>query len=82
MLRRWNSEPVLKALSTFLDADEKIVLQAETLEEAKKTILQTAKEKKSLSDCYEELEMLNEKNATDVLLFMQKKMLETKTSTC
>ncbi len=80
MLKRWNSEPVLKALSTFLNSDEKSVLEAKTIEEAKKIIINTAKETKTLNSCYEELEMLNEKNASDVLLSMQKKVLKTKSS--
>ena len=78
MLRRWSSEPVLKALSTFLDSDEKTVLEAKTMEEAKKIIMRTAKETTTLNSCYEELEMLNEKNANDVLLTMQKKVVRTK----
>ena len=80
MLKRWNSEPVLKALSTFLNSDEKSVLEAKTIEEAKKIIIKTSKETKTLNNCYEELEMLNEKNASDILLSMQKKVLRTKSS--
>ncbi len=80
MLKKWNSEPVLKSLSTFLNSDEKLVLRAKTMDEAKNIIIKTAKETKTLNNCYEELEMLNEKNANDILLSMQQKILKTKSS--